>query len=313
MKNTLEPAPNKTVNPERWKIGNLLFSQKTAPYLFIAPFVLSFLLFFLYPITNSVIMSFQEILPGERTFIGLENYSRLLNDHFYRALYNTTIYTLLTLIILIPIPLVLAVILNSKLTFARNFFKSALFIPALTSTVIAGVIFRLMFGQQDSALMNSLLIQLGFSPLQWTNNAYTAMFLMVALASWKWIGINILYFLAALQSISKDLYEAAAIDGAGPWTQFRRITLPLLKPVTVFVVTISIIGGIRMFEESYIFWGASSPADIGLTLSVYLYQQGFDYFDLGFGAAIGLVILFITLVFNLIQWKFFGLFKKEED
>ncbi|EGK07438.1 carbohydrate ABC transporter permease [Kroppenstedtia eburnea] len=307
------PSPQQRWSVRRGNIKHLLFSQKSVPYLFIVPFLISFVLFFLYPIAKSILMSFQEILPGERNFVGWDNYARLLNEHFYTALYNTVLYTIWTLIILIPVPLVLAVILNSKLTFARNFFKSALFIPSLTSTIVAGVIFRLMFGEQDSSLVNSILLQLGWSPVQWTQNAYTAMFLMVTIAAWKWIGINILYFMAALQSIPRDLYEAAAIDGAGSWTRFTRITLPLVKPIMIYVITISIIGGFRMFEESYVFWGTASPGDIGLTLAVYLYQQGFEYFDLGFGATIGLIMLIITLIFNLVQWKYFGLFKKEED
>jgi arabinosaccharide transport system permease protein len=278
----------------------------------VAPFVLSFLLFFLYPIINTVIMSFQEIYPGQRNFVGLENYYKLLNPQFYTAVFNTAVYTLWTLIILIPVPLVLAVILHSKLTPFSSVFRSALFIPALTSVIVAGVVFRLIFGESESSLANALLVKLGFSPQQWMMQWDTGMFLMVLLASWRWMGVNVLYFLAGLQNIPKELYEAAEMDGAGPLMKFFRITLPLLKPVTVYVLTISIYGGFRMFEESFVYWQNHSPGDIGLTITGYLYMQGFENFDLGFGAAIGLVLLLIVLTLNFVQLKFFGVFRKED-
>lgn len=288
-------------------------SAKYAPYIMIAPFVIAFLLFFVYPIIKTVIMSFQEIYPGETSYVGLKNYSKLFNPRFYTALYNTTIYTIWTLIILIPVPIILAVILNSKLTPLRNIFRSALFIPALTSVIVAGVIFRLIFGESELALANSLLIKLGFDPQQWMLHWGTGMFLMVLLASWRWMGVNVLYFLAGLQNIPQELYEAAEIDGAGPIMKFFRITLPMLKPVTIYVLTISIYGGFRMFEESYVYWQNNSPGDIGLTITGYLYQEGFQNFDLGFAAAIGLVLLLIILLINTVQLRFFGVFGKEDS
>lgn len=290
-----------------------ILSAKYTPYIMITPFVISFLLFFLYPIIKTVIMSFQSIYPGETTFIGWENYRKLFNPRFYTAVFNTAVYTLWTLIILIPIPMILAVILNSKLTPWRNVFRSALFIPALTSVIVAGVIFRLIFGESELSLANSLLTMLGFSPQQWMMNWGTGMFLMVFLASWRWMGVNILYFLAGLQNIPKELYEAAEIDGAGPIKKFFRITLPMLKPVTIYVLTISIYGGFRMFEESYVYWENNSPGDIGLTITGYIYQEGFQNFDLGFAAAIGLVLLLIILLINTVQLQFFGLFRKENS
>ncbi|BDG47572.1 MULTISPECIES: sugar ABC transporter permease [Parageobacillus] len=301
-----QPVPQKTK-----KSRNILFSQKVAPYIFVSPFIISFLVFFLYPSISTIIMSFQEVLPGETKFIGLQNYKKLLNPHFYAALRNTTIYTIWTLVILIPLPLVLAVILNSKVIPGRNFFRSAYFIPALTSTIVVGVIFRLIFGELESSPANMLMKALGLHAQQWTMHWGTGMFLMVFLASWKWLGVNILYFLSGLQNIPKELYESAEMDGAGVFTKFFRITLPLLKPVTIYVLTISIFGGFRMYEESFVFWQNQSPGDIGLTLVGYIYQEGFMNNDMGFGSAIGIVLLAIVLVINLIQLKFTGAFKKE--
>lgn len=294
----------------RYQLGN---SQKIAPYVFVLPFILSFLIFFAYPLVNAVIMSFQEVLPGETSFVGLDNYEKLWNENFGAALFNSTRYTLWTLLLLIPVPMVLAVFLNSKKMVASNFFRSTIFIPALTSVVVAGVIFRLIFGELDGALMNTILHLFGLESKQWLYSSNLAMFALLVLAGWRWIGINVLYFLSALQSIPGELYEAAEIDGAGKMRKFMRITVPLLKPITVYVVTITIYGGYAMFTESYMLWaGKPSPQNIGLTMVGYIYQQGFQYFDLGFGAAIGITLLAITLVVSLVQLTLTGLFKKEE-
>lgn len=287
--------------------------QKLAPYVFALPFVLSFLIFFAYPIAHSLVMSFQEVVPGETKFIGLENYQKLWNADFRKALYNNTRYTFWTLVILIPLPMVLAVLLNSKRMPFRNFFKSVLFVPALTSVVVAGIVFRQLFGELDGAPMNVLMRWLGLPSQQWLQSSALGMFALVTLASWRWMGVNILYYLSALQTVPRELYEAAEIDGAGPVRKFFNITIPLLKPVTIYVLTISIYGGYAMFTESYILWGGrQSPQGIGLTIVGYLYQQGFEYFNFGVGAAIGIVLLLLVLFVNLIQLSLFGLFKRED-
>ncbi len=294
----------------RLKIGN---SQQIAPYIFVAPFILSFLIFFSYPLFQAVLMSFQSVLPDQVTFVGLDNFKRLNNESFYKALYNNFKYTVFTVIVLIPLPLVLAVFLNSKLMRLKNLFRSALFLPALTSIAVAGIIFKLVFSELDGALMNTFIQWLGFDSQKWLYHSGLSMFALVVIATWRWIGINILYFLSALQNIPKELYEAADIDGAGLFSKFYKITVPLLKPITIYVLTITIYGGFAMFTESYMLWGSrGSPQDIGLTMVGYIYQQGFQYFDLGFGSTIGLVLLVITLGVSMIQLKFMGLFGKED-
>ncbi|MNX97271.1 L-arabinose transport system permease protein AraP [compost metagenome] len=208
--------------------------------------------------------------------------------------------------------MILAVFLNSKLIAARNFFRSTLFIPALTSVVVAGIVFRLMFGELDSSLMNSILNFFGLSSQKWLQSPTLSMLALVILATWRWAGINMLYYLSALQSIPKDMYESASLDGAGPVRSFFSITMPQLKPITIYVTTISIYGGYAMFTESFMLWGGkASPQGIGLTLVGYIYQQGFEYFDLGFGSVIGITLLGITLVVSLLQLTASGLFRKE--
>lgn len=294
-------------------ISSLLYSQKIAPYVFVLPFIISFSIFFAYPVVSAFIMSFQEIVPGTTKYVGVENYKELWNPSFFKAIKNSTIYTALTLLLLIPIPLLLAAFLNSKVMIFKNFFRSTLFIPALTSVVVAGTIFRLAFGELDGSLMNTFITALGFDKQRWLGERWLGMMTLLILACWRWMGINMLYFMAGLQNISKEVYESAEIDGANTWKKFTNITVPLLKPITIYVFTISIYGGYAMFTESYMLWsGNRSPKDIGLTMVGYLYRSGWEQNNLGLGAAVGIVLLAITFIITFVQLNLFGLFKKEE-
>ena len=291
-------------------VNKLLYSKKIAPYVFVLPFIITFLTFFLYPIIDTIKMSFQSVSPGkgETQFIGLTNYSNLLNSHFYTAIWNSFRYTFWTLLILVPIPIILAVLLNSKKLVGKKFFRAALFVPVLTSVVVAGIVFRLIFGESAGSPFNSFISMFGFTPQAWIRDGKYAMTLMVSLAVWTWMGINIIYFLSGLQNIPNELYESANIDGAGPIAQFFYITMPMLRPVIIYVLTISIFAGLSMFTQSYVFWSNASPQDSGLTIVGYLYQQGFETSNWGLASAIGIVLLIIVLTLNVIQLKMFGLF-----
>lgn len=242
-------------------------------------------------------------------------YANLLHgEQFYTALANSTIYTILTLLVLIPLPMFLAMLINSKTTKLRNLFKSAYFLPALTSIVVAGLFFRYVFSAQPTALMNSILLKLGSQPQKWLFQRGTTMFVLVLFCTWRWLGVNIVYFLSGLNAISQDQYEAAEIDGVNPWQKFWCITVPNLKPVTVYVVTISIYGGFAMFSETYtLFSSAVSPGDIGLTLVSYIYMEGFNYAHLGMGSTIGVALFVIIMAVNVIQLYFTGAFKKSGE
>jgi arabinosaccharide transport system permease protein len=303
-----QAARGKPIVKSRWSI-----TPKYAPYVFVTPFILSFLVFFSYPLIDAVIMSFQQVLPGAVKFVGFDNYKKLLNPDFFKALLNNTRYTFWTLIVLLPLPLVLAVLVNSKRMKASYFFRSTLFIPALTSVVVAGIIFRLVFSELDGAIMNSLLGLFGLPSQKWLLSSSLSMFALVVLATWRWAGINMLYFLSALQNIPRELYESAELDGAGTLGKFFRITLPLLKPISLYVFTITIYGGYAMFTESFMLWGSrGSPQNVGLTMVGYIYQQGFQYFDLGFGSTVGITLLGITLLVSMLQLKLLGFFRKED-
>ena len=290
----------------------LFYSQKIAPYVFVLPFALTVVLFWMFPIGNGILLSFQDVLKDE--WVGFGNYQRLLSDKiFLKAVYNSAKYMVGTLLLLIPFPMLFATLLNSKLMKKPGLFKSIYFIPALTSVVVAGTIFRLMFGEMETSLANQMIGMFGLEPIKWLKGEWTSFFALLLLACWRWTGVNILYFLAGLQSISTDIYEAASIDGASNWQQFTKISFPLLKPTTVYVLTISIYAGLSMFTESYMLWkGNNSPQNIGLTIVGYLYRQGIEKRAMGYACAVGLILLIIVMIVNLIQLKATGTFDKEE-
>lgn len=301
---------------EEKKFGfrKLLYSQKIAPYVFIVPFVLTFLVFWLFPLAKAGVMSFQEVLPGQTSFVGIKNYSKLAGDRIFKiALWNSLKYMIGTLVLLIPVPMLLAYMINSKLMLAKEMFKSVFFVPILTSIVVAGTIFRLMFGEMDSAFMNSIMNALGLEPVKWLKNSFTAYVAMLFLACWRWMGVNMLYFISGLNGIPAELYESASIDGASSFKKFVYVTLPMLKPTITYVLTISIYGGLAMFTESYMLWaGKDSPQNIGLTIVGYLYRQGIQKNEMGYAAAVGVILLAITMVINIAQLTFSGMFKKED-
>ncbi|WP_127836890.1 carbohydrate ABC transporter permease [Clostridium prolinivorans] len=294
----------------------IFYSQKVAPYVFVSPFIIVFIIFWFYPLSNSVIMSFQERMLGQAPkWVGFANFKKLLTDKvFMQAVLNSVKYMLGTLILLIPFPMLFAVLINSKIMIGREFFKSAFFLPALTSVAVAGTIFRLIFGEMEGSLLNSVFSIFGMGPYKYLKDATWSYIALLALACWRWTGVNMLYFLSGLKSIDNEYYEAASIDGASPFQQFITITMPLLKPTTIYVLTISIYAGLAMFTESLMmFNGNNSPKNIGLTIVGYLYRQGIEKNKLGYAAAVGIVLLGVAMIINLVQLTFTGMFKKEED
>ncbi|WP_218779973.1 carbohydrate ABC transporter permease [Cellulomonas iranensis] len=297
----------------RWK--DLLYSQRLAPYFFIAPFVVTLLAFWAVPLVRTFVMSTQNVMFGEAAFVGTDNFERLWRDRiFWQAMYNSARYMVLTLVILIPVPLLLAVVINSRLGSPRlkNLFKASMFIPALTSVVVAGIIFRLMFAETSTGLVNQVIAWFGADPVRWLRTDVGGLVALLALATWRYTGVNILYFLSGLQSIPDEYYEAASIDGAGKLRQFMSITLPNIKPTMVYVTTISIYGGLAMFLESFMLYaGNSSPNNQGLTVVGYLYRRGIEENDLGYASAVGVVLLVVIMAINLTYLTLTGTFKKE--
>lgn len=299
------------------KAKKLLYSQKVAPYVFVLPFVLSLLIFWLYPLVSGIIMSFQDVSFGGKTFVGTAHYSKLLGDKFFRiAVMNSIEYMVLTLLLLIPIPMLLAILIESRITKAKGVWKVIMYIPALTSVVISGLMFRLMFSEGDSGQMNVLMQTFGKSSIAWLKSKGTGWTALLLLCMWRWTGVNMLYFVSGLKSIDGSLYESCDIDGANARQKFWYITLPLLKPTTIYVITISVFAGLSMFLESFMLWnGNSSPKNIGLTIVGYLYKRGIEKNDMGYACAVGVVLMIIALIINFIQLFATGTFsfKKKED
>ncbi len=294
----------------------LLYSTKVAPYVFVMPFILTFAVFFLYPLISTVLMSFQEIKGSGSEWIGLKNYQNMFsNKTFFVAVKNSVRYMIITCALLIPFPLLLAYMLNSKTMKYGEAFRTISFMPVLCSVVVAGIVFRMMFSELDGALMNQVLTMFGGEPIVWLKGEWTSMFAMVLLCCWRWTGMNILYYMAGLKAIPNELYEAADIDGANAIQRFMHVGWPLLKPTTVYVLTISIYSGLAMFTESYmVFGGNNSPKNYGLTIVGYLYRYGFEKVDkFGFASAVGLVLLVGAMIITVAQLWLTGTIGKKED
>lgn len=297
------------------KVKKFLYSQKAAPYVFVLPFILSFAFFWVYPLCSTITMSFQDIKPTGTEWVGLKNFSKLMKDTvFHTAILNSFEYMIFTLVILIPFPMLFAVLMDSRLVKAKGFWKACLYVPALTSVVISGTLFRLMFTEYETGQMNIITAALGLGTFKWLKMKATGLAALLIVCCWRWTGVNMLYFISGLKSIDTALYESAEIDGTSAWQKFRYVTIPLLKPTTIYVLTISVYAGLAMFMESYMLWaGPDSPNNIGLTIVGYLYKRGIAKNQLGYGSAVGIVLLMIALAINIIQLVLNGTFKKEED
>ncbi len=287
--------------------------QNIAPYIFTAPFILYFLFFFIYPISETFYTSLcQQVGFAPAHFVGFANYKLLIDDYFIMACQNSALYTLFTCLILVPLPLLLAALLNSGYVIKPDVLKSAMFVPALTSVVMAGLFFKYAFSSNPQALMNAVVGVFGIAPQGWLEKRLTAWIVLVIFCCWKWMGVNVVYYLSALQTISKDLYEAAEIDGANAWKRFLYITVPGVKPTIIYVLTISIYGGFSMFAEAFtLFNSARTPGDIGATIVSYIYAQGFNRNNFGIASAAGIVLLAGVLIINIIQLRFTDSIGKE--
>ncbi len=293
--------------------GSVLNNPKVVPYVFVVPFVAFFLFVYLYPLIMTVIMSFQQIDgPNHHEFIGLRNYLKLNTRDFQMALKTSGRYALWDVIILTIIPLLIACVLHSGLAKGSSFFKSLFFIPSLTSIIVAGIVFRLAFGTLETATVNRMLTFFGLKPVKWLSYPGPGNVVLILLTLWRWNGVNIVYYLSGLQAIPTDYYEAAQIDGANSVQKFLHITLPCLKPVLIYVITITVLGGFSMFTESVALWQQNNAGGVGRTIVGYMYMVGFKKNNLGLASAVGLTLLALVVAVNLVQLVLMGFFKKED-
>ncbi|MEZ6190594.1 MAG: sugar ABC transporter permease [Phycisphaerales bacterium] len=276
-----------------------------APYLFIAPFAGTFCVFTVYPLLESVFMAFHQTFgPKRNTFVGLSNFVWMWHDaDFHKALRNTCVYAAGSVFIQLPCALGLALLLNRPDIRGRPFWRMIFFAPSLVGLAFVAILAGLVF-EKNTGLLNVVLHTLvGFDPeFPWLQQ-YVMPALIIS-AFWMFVGFNMVYFLAALQNVSKDLIEAAHVDGAGPAQRFLHVTIPAIRPVATFVVLLSLIGSFQLFELPYLLLNnGAGPDNQGLTVVMYLYQKGFDAGDLGYASAVGWVLALVLSVFALIQRK----------
>nr|WP_231710635.1 sugar ABC transporter permease [Gracilibacillus suaedae] len=264
--------------------------------------MLLFLAFTVYPIIASFLLSFQTRSGGTYTFSGFDNYVRLFTDPiFYKALGNTFIILIVQVPIMLFLALLLAVFLNSKLLNMRGFYRVSFFTPAVTSLVAASIIFILLLNA-DYGLINYILTSIGLEKINWLTNGFWAKVSLIIVTTWRWTGYNMVILLAGLQNIPNDLYEAASIDGASPIHKFFHITIPQLKPVLLFCFVLSTIGTFQLFDEPYNLT-SGGPNNATLTITYYLYNQGFNFFDFGYASAIAYVIVVFIAILSWLQFK----------
>lgn len=269
---------------------------------FIAPNLILLVLFMFVPILWALGLSFQETKGfGNPEWVGLDNYVRMFTDPvFWQSFGNTIIFTLVTVPIDMIAGLGLAVLVNSVLP-ARGIWRTIIVLPMVISGVAAGMIAVALF-YQSNGLINKVIAALGLPPIAWQSDGTAAMISVMIAAVWLRVGFNMVIYLAGLQGISPELYEAGRIDGANRWQQFRSITVPLVGPSTFFLLIMNVIASFQVFDLIFVMTGGG-PGNATSVLVTYAYRNGFQIREQGYGAAIGIVILLITLLFTFIQWK----------
>lgn len=270
--------------------------QTLAPYILLAPFLFIFAVFIVYPLVRSLILATERSFgPGTSEPVGLENFRLLLADpDFWIAARNTLAFTAGSVFIQLPLALLLALALNSPRLRGRAIYRLVFFSPQLVGLVFSGMLASLMFEKQ-TGLVNKIIHAVTGAGLDiaWLHVHVMPMLIITAL--WMYVGFNMVYFLAALQNVDRSLLEAATIDGASKTQRFVHVTLPAIRPVGTFVVLLSIIGSVQLFELPFIIYGQTpfgggGPENRALTLVMYLYQQAFEVGDLGYASAVGWLI-----------------------
>jgi multiple sugar transport system permease protein len=288
--------------PKKQELAAYLDRDSFAAWFLLAPAAILLGIFLFWPIAYLLYLSFTTgsfTVEGIR-WIGLRNYLRLLSDaDFWQVIGNTVYFATATVIPSVLIPLGLAVLLDRSI-FGRGFFRTAYFIPSITSLVAVGLGFRWLF--QTQGPVNDFLISIGLDPIPWLSDTFWAMPVLILLSTWKQLGFNLVVFLAGLQTIPQSRYEAAELDGANNWAKFWHITLPGLKPTIVFASITTIIFTLRSFEQVYIITGGG-PLNSTNLLVYYIYEEAFSRFEFGYGAAAATVLLAIAAVLVYIQLK----------
>ena len=272
-------------------------------WLFIMPALVLLGVFMIYPVIWSLWMSFQTGRGMNFSFGGFANIVRLTQDPiFLRALTNTFTFLIIQVPIMLVLALLFAAALNDSTLIGRGFFRTAIFLPCVTSLVAYSILFKSMFA--NDGIINDFLLGLGFiqSPVPWLGDPFWAKVVVITAITWRWTGYNMIFYLAAMQNIDRSIYEAARIDGVPAWARFWYITVPMLKPVILFTSVISTIGTLQLFDEVNILT-TGGPSDSTLTLSLYIYNLTFKFMpSFGYASTVSYVIVVLVGILSFLQF-----------
>ena len=276
--------------------------ESVAAYAFLSPNLLLLGLFVFVPLVGTVVLSLQKTDGfGSGTFVGLDNYLRLVGDPlFWRSAVNTVLFTVLVTPISMGLGLLAAVLLNSVLP-ARPALRSAVIVPMAISGVATALMGLLIF-DENSGLINLLFRSVGLPGVSWQSGGAAAFASVVLVTLWWRVGFNMLIYLAGLQGVSPDVYEAGRLDGASTWQLFRHLTVPLVGPSSFFLLIMNVIYSFQVFDLVFVMTGGG-PENATSVLVTYAYDNGFVTRDQGYAAALGLVLLLIMLAFTAVQWR----------
>lgn len=274
---------------------------------FVITSVLAISLFYFYPMIKALFLSFQSGMGNNLEYVGLDNYIRLFKDPTFKtALFNTVLYLIIQVPIMIVLALVFSVILNDATLKFRGVFRTAIFLPAVTSLVAYSVIFKYMFA--GDGIINKTLMSLSIisEPIYWLTDPFWAKVVIIIAITWRWTGYNMIFYLSSLQNVDNSIYEAAKIDGANAFQRFTKITIPMLKPIILFTSIMSTIGTLQLFDEVMNITGGG-PGNATLSISQYIYNLSFEYTpDFGYAATVSYVIVVIVVILSIIQFRVAG-------
>ena len=303
----------KSKSPSPWKPAKRPNNPNAVPslngrwgYLFTAPFFIMFLVFGLLPIVFSVVLAFfdVDVLANYYYPVGLDNFNELFADErFWNALVNTIDIWLLSTIPMLILSIGIAVVLHSPYLRGSTFWRTILLVPNITSVLAIAIVFGQLFGR-DFGMVNMVIGALGFEHVDFIQGTTSSHIAIASMIVWRWTGYNALIFLAAMLAIPGELYESAALDGAGKWKQFIYVTLPGLRNTITFVLIVGTIGGLQVFAEPLILGGSYNGGDSGQfsTLTLFLFEQAFLAYRWGYAAAIGIAITFIVMIVSAINF-----------
>jgi multiple sugar transport system permease protein len=290
-------------SPSRASTYRLRRRETTAAYGFLLPNLIGFAIFTFFPVLAALLISMTDWdLLQAPTWVGLENYQTLLTDPLFgKVLTNTALYVLGTVPLQMALALLVALALNQRIP-GQLFFRTAYFMPVVASTVAVALVWRWIFNY-DFGLLNSFLYMIGIQdPPNWLGSTRTALISIIIMSIWQQVGYSMVLFLAGLQGVPQQLYEAAEIDGAGSWGRFFYITLPMLSPTTFFILIIGIINSFQVFDQALIMT-QGGPANATNTIVYHIYRNAFQFFKMGYASAMAWVLFAVIFVVTLLQFR----------